>query len=134
MASTGCTRIIAPISAGELIDKIAILEIKAARLSGPDQLTNITRELDQLRAIRVEAGLDGDAVRALENELQSANGELWDIEAGLRDCEARGDFGERFVELARAVYRINDRRAAIKRRINDASGSEIVEEKSYGPA
>lgn len=123
--------LLAPISAGELIDKITILRIKAQRIAA-DKRDNVRRELDLLEALaaRELAGVDLDALTA---ELTAINAGLWDIEDGKRDCERRGDFGPAFVALARSVYIENDRRAAVKRRINDAAGSEIVEEKSYAP-
>jgi hypothetical protein len=74
---------------------------------------------------------DTPALAASSAELRAINEELWEIEDRIRDCEKSGDFGPRFIALARSVYRANDRRAAVKRRINEASGSEIVEEKSY---
>ena len=123
--------LLAPISAGELIDKITILRIKAQRIAA-DKRDNVKRELDLLEALaaRELAGVDLDALTA---ELTAINAGLWDIEDGKRDCERRGDFGPGFVALARSVYIENDRRAAVKRRINDATGSDIVEEKSYTP-
>ncbi len=123
--------LLAPISAGELIDKITILRIKAQRIAA-DKRDNVRRELALLEALaaRELAGVDLDALTA---ELTAINAGLWDIEDGKRDCERRGDFGPAFVALARSVYIENDRRAAVKRRINDAAGSEIVEEKSYAP-
>ena len=123
--------LLAPISAGELIDKITILRIKAQRIAA-DKRDNVRRELDLLEALaaRELAGVDLDALTA---ELTAINAGLWDIEDGKRDCERRGDFGPAFVALARSVYIETDRRAAVKRRINDAAGSEIVEEKSYAP-
>ncbi len=123
--------LLAPISAGELIDKITILRIKAQRIA-PEKRANVQHELDLLEALaaRELAGIDLDALTA---ELTAINGGLWDIEDGKRDCERRGDFGPGFVALARSVYIENDHRAAVKRRINDAAGSDIVEEKSYVP-
>ena len=123
--------LLAPISAGELIDKITILRIKAQRIAA-EKRDNVRRELDLLEALaaRELAGVDLDALTA---ELTAINAGLWDIEDGKRDCERRGDFGPAFVALARSVYIENDRRAAVKRRINDAASSEIVEEKSYAP-
>ena len=123
--------LLAPISAGELIDKITILRIKAQRIAA-EKRVNVRHELDLLEALaaRELAGVDLDA---LTTELTAINAALWDIEDGKRDCERRGDFGPDFVALARSVYIENDRRAAVKRRINDAAGSDIVEEKSYAP-
>lgn len=120
----------APVSWGELIDKITILEIKSARLSAPEALANVRRELAALEA--AAAPLAGDAELAgLRAELAQVNGVLWDIEDRIREKEAAKDFGVEFVELARSVYRTNDRRAALKREINGLTGSELVEEKSY---
>jgi hypothetical protein len=123
--------LLAPISAGELIDKITILRIKSERIAA-DKRGNVRHELDLLESLatRELAGIDLDDLTA---ELTAINAGLWDIEDGKRDCERRGDFGPAFVALARSVYIENDRRAAVKRRINDAAGSDIVEEKSYAP-
>jgi hypothetical protein len=121
----------APISVGDLIDKITILEIKAERIADLGKLANVTKELGLLRAIAAEAGIADGSVGALVRELKAVNGTLWDIEDEIRELEARAEFGSRFVELARGVYRNNDRRAALKRKINEALGSTIVEEKSY---
>jgi len=121
----------APLSVGELIDKITILEIKAQRIKDPEKLRNITKELNVLVGVREAAGLDTPRMAAFASELRTVNSRLWDIEDGLRELEARQDFGGRFVELARNVYLNNDARARIKRQINEASGSAIVEEKSY---
>ena len=121
-----------PVSWGELIDKITILEIKAERIADADKRANVGRELallqDRLAAAPAHAG-----VAALTQALKTVNTALWEIEDDIRDCERDGDFGPRFVELARAVYRTNDRRAALKRDLNDALGSAITEEKSYRP-
>ena len=122
-----------PVSAGELVDKITILRVKAARIGDPAKEANVRRELELLEAVAREHLPDSPELSALVDELTTVNGELWDIEDGKRDCERRQDFGPRFVELARRVYRDNDRRAAVKRRINDLTGSAIVEEKSYRP-
>jgi Family of unknown function (DUF6165) len=121
----------APIAIGELIDKITILELKSARLRDPAKARNVHTELALLRQIRTQAGLDTPDMAALTDELRAINAMLWQIEDDIRACEAKGDFGPRFVELARGVYRNNDRRSAVKRRINLAFGSAIVEEKSY---
>jgi hypothetical protein len=119
-----------PVSAGELVDKITILRVKAARID-PAKKTNVLRELALLEAVAADAlpkGLD-----ALFAELEAVNATLWDIEEGKRECERRQAFDDAFIALARSVYVENDRRAAIKRRINEATGSKIVEEKSYRP-
>ncbi|MBO9709472.1 MAG: hypothetical protein J7521_14800 [Caulobacter sp.] len=125
--------ILAPISAGELIDKITILRVKAARIGDAAKEANVRRELAQLETLAANELPDSDALAALTAELTEINAALWDIEDGKRDCERRQDFGEAFVALARRVYMDNDRRAAVKRRINDLVGSDIVEEKSYKP-
>ena len=125
--------IMAPISAGELIDKITILRVKAARIGDPTKEANVRKELAMLEAIAAQALPDSAAIDELTGELAEVNAALWDIEDGKRDCERRQDFGDRFVQLARSVYIENDRRAAIKRAINEAAGSDIVEEKSYKP-
>jgi O-antigen ligase len=122
--------ILVPISVGELMDKIAILEIKSERIKNPRQLENIARELGALRAVRL-GNVDRDMLGRLSAELKQVNARLWDIEDAIRECDARGDFGESFIELARAVYRLNDERARLKKAINVASGSHLMEEKSY---
>ena len=122
--------VMVPISVGELIDKIVILEIKSERIKNANQLANIANELGALRAVRLG---EGDRVRldALSAELKRVNAKLWDVEDSIRECDARGDFGDDFIELARAVYRFNDERARLKKAINVESGSRLVEEKSY---
>ncbi len=119
------------VSPGELIDKITILEIKAERIADPDKLANVHRELESLTATREEALDSSPELDGFTAELRRINERLWEIEDDIRDCERNGDFGERFIELARAVYRTNDRRAAAKRSINELLGSELVEEKDY---
>ncbi len=119
------------VSPGELIDKITILEIKAERIADPDKLANVQRELRSLTATREEALAPSPELDDLTAKLRRINERLWEIEDDIRDCERNGDFGQRFIELARAVYRTNDRRAAAKRGINDLLGSELVEEKDY---
>ena len=122
--------ILVPISVGELMDKITILEIKSERIKNPSQLENIVHELEALRAVRLR-DIERAMLDKLSAELKRVNAKLWDVEDAIRDCEARGDFGDRFVELARAIYRLNDERARLKRVINLASGSRLFEEKSY---
>jgi len=117
---------------GELIDKITILEIKAERITDPDKLRNVRTELGTLRAARDRTIVPSEAMASLTAELRSVNEALWSIEDAIRECEHAGDFGSRFIELARSVYKTNDHRAALKRRINERLGSQIVEEKSYG--
>ena len=122
--------ILVPISVGELIDKIVILEIKSERISNTNQLANVANELGALRAVRL-GDVDRARLDALSAELKRVNARLWDVEDAIRECDARGDFGDDFVELARAVYRLNDERAQLKKAINVLSGSRLVEEKSY---
>ena len=124
-------RIDAPISIGELIDKITILEIKGERIADQYKVANVSKELALLRAIQAKAGLDGTEIDDYARDLRMVNATLWDIEDEIRELETRHDFGSRFVQLARAVYLTNDRRARIKQSINAAFGSDIVEEKSY---
>jgi hypothetical protein len=121
----------APISIGELIDKITILELKAERISDREKLHNVTTELNLLRDLKSGAGLDMPEMDSYAQELKSLNATLWDAEDALRELEARHDFGPHFVKLARSVYQTNDRRARVKHLINKAFGSEIIEEKSY---
>ncbi|MEM0923206.1 MAG: DUF6165 family protein [Pseudomonadota bacterium] len=121
------------IAPGELIDKITILEIKAERIADPAKLANVRLELEFLAATRDAALPVSDALTRLTGDLKAVNETLWQIEDDIRDCERDGDFGERFIDLARAVYKTNDRRAALKREINTALGSRLVEEKSYQP-
>ncbi|HEY6992792.1 MAG TPA: DUF6165 family protein [Xanthobacteraceae bacterium] len=122
--------VLVPISAGELMDKIAILEIKSERIKNLSQLENVLHELGALRAIRLD-NVDRAVLDRLCAELKQVNAKLWDIEDAIRECDARGDFGDAFIELARAVYRLNDERARLKKAISLASGSRLIEEKSY---
>jgi len=120
-----------PISPGELLDRLTILEIKAERITDAIKRTNVEFERRNLEALAAEV-LPGDSeIDRLRAEIRAINAALWDIEDAIRDHERRGEFGPSFIELARAVYRTNDRRAALKRAVNDHLGSTIVEEKSY---
>jgi hypothetical protein len=119
------------IPAGELIDKITILEIKAARITDAEKLGNVRRELQVLCQAR-DAAVRGSAeLDALTRQLKSVNQVLWQVEDAIRDCERNQDFGPKFIELARRVYQTNDRRADLKRQINQLLGSRLVEEKFY---
>ncbi len=120
-----------PAAVGELIDKLAILEIKAERIPDPGKLANVKREFSLLRDLRVSHDICGSRLDALAAELKTVNASLWDTEDSIRRCERAGDFGTGFIELARRVYTENDRRAAIKREINVLFGSAIVEEKYF---
>ena len=124
------TTITIPVSLGELIDKITILEIKVERIGGPAQ-ANVAQELAWLNGRLEQAGLAIDA--DLRRQLRQVNLKLWTIEDDIRDREREQDFGAAFIALARAVYRTNDERAALKRRLNELHGSALVEEKSYRP-
>lgn len=126
--TSGITVDIAP---GELIDKITILEIKLARITENAKLANVQAEHDVLAASRDAAIVPSVELDGLTGELKAVNEALWEIEDNIRDCERQDEFGERFIELARAVYKTNDRRALLKRQINDLLGSSLVEEKSY---
>ncbi len=118
-------------SPGEFLDKLTILEIKAARITDPGKLANVQRELELLRATWAASPLAARDVSALVAGLRAANEALWEVEDRLRACEAERRFDAEFVELARTVYHTNDRRAAIKRQLNLLLGSELLEEKSY---
>ena len=123
--------ILVPVSPGELLDKITILRIKALRITDPDKLANVRTELELLEETWRASVPDPAALAGDEQALERVNGELWDIEDKIRERELAQQFDSRFIELARAVYVTNDERAAIKKRINIALGSRIVEEKSY---
>ena len=125
--------ILVPISPGELLDKITILRIKSARIGDAAKLANVRHELALLEQTWAASVPQGAAIAADEQALEAVNARLWDIEDRIRDEEHAQRFGERFIELARAVYICNDERAAIKKRINVALGSALVEEKSYRP-
>ena len=126
-------RLTAPIAAGDLIDRITILEIKTARIADPAKLANVRAELAALEEIGRAQLPASPALAGLKAELREVNEALWEIEDRLRELERRRSFDSDFVEAARSVYRHNDRRAAIKRAINREVGSDIVEEKSYAP-
>ena len=125
-------------SFGELADKIAILQIKSVRIADSAKLVNVREELQSLAASFENAVQPIVGTSSKRNELDQlvaqlkiVNETLWQVEDEIRDCERAKDFGPRFIELARTVYRQNDHRAVLKRQINDLLGSRIVEEKSY---
>jgi len=121
-----------PISPGELIDKITILEIKMERIDDPKKLSNVKTELDLLEKVWQESGLAGKKMISEKRaELKSTNEKLWDIEDDIRLKESKRSFDSEFIELARSVYFNNDHRARIKKEINIGVGSNLVEEKSY---
>jgi hypothetical protein len=123
--------ILIPISPGELLDKITILQIKAERITDPVKVANVKTELDLLSTVWSETVEIDAQINALTAELKSVNETLWEIEDDIRDEERGRRFGERFIELARAVYVTNDERANAKKKVNLHLNSTIVEEKSY---
>lgn len=123
--------ILTPISPGELLDKLTILSIKLDNITDATKRANVQVEHDLLSKVADDGIPKSDEITALNAALLSVNTELWDIEDDIRDCERAGDFGDEFIRLARAVYVTNDKRADLKKQINLALGSEIVEEKSY---
>ncbi len=129
--NTKLSKILAEISAGELIDKITILEIKKTKITNKDKLIEIEKELLSLNDTMTKFIPDNSQISKFKNSLKDINLKLWDIEDGKRSAEKNNDFGEKFVELARKVYKFNDERAKIKLAINNALGSNIKEVKSY---
>ncbi|MBM4092242.1 MAG: hypothetical protein FJ276_22865 [Planctomycetes bacterium] len=119
------------VAPGELIDKITILQIKSDRIADPAKLADVRYELDVLQQARHRAIEESPDLLECERLLRSLNERLWDIEDEIRQLERGKDFGPRFVELARSVYRTNDRRAAAKNRINELLGSRLKEVKDY---
>jgi tetratricopeptide (TPR) repeat protein len=124
-------RVAIEVAPAELLDKIGILEIKSERITDRAKLKNVHDELAMLAEVRDQAIPFVDALAPLIMELKAVNLAIWQVEDELRECERFRDFGRRFIELARSVYRNNDRRAAIKRKINEQLGSAILEEKGY---
>jgi hypothetical protein len=123
--------ILAEISAGELIDKITILEIKKIKISNKEKLNDIEKELSSLNGTMKKSIPDQNLIKDLISKLKEINLRLWDIEDGKRAAEKENNFGEKFIELARNVYKFNDERAKIKLAINNTLGSNIKEVKSY---
>jgi hypothetical protein len=121
----------APISHGELIDKLTILEIKSERMADAAKLANVRDELQLLSSLWQADAASRTDIAAERAELKRINEALWEIEDEIRVKERDQAFDARFIELARAVYHTNDRRAAVKRAINLKLGSRLVEEKSY---
>lgn len=123
-----------PISVGELIDKVTILEIKLRRIQDPQKQDHVRHELQLLDVVVSEAKLlRNESLVQLKARLSEINEKLWTIEDDIRDQERRNEFGSEFVTLARSVYHFNDVRAELKRQINLLMGSSLVEEKSYCP-
>ena len=120
-----------PVSPGEVLDKITILEIKSERISDPVKVANVRSELSLLQKTWANNIKDTEDIRKLHGQLKEINETLWEIEDDIRDKERASEFDQRFIELARAVYVTNDRRSQIKKELNLHLGSEIIEEKSY---
>lgn len=118
------------VSIGEIVDKLTILDIKMTNILDPEKLKNISKEYGYLKDV-VEDDLGISTTSEAYNKLLNINKELWDIEDDIRDKERNGEFDNRFIELARAVYVTNDKRAEAKKEINLKFGSNFVEEKSY---
>ena len=125
------SEILAPVSFGELLDKIAILQIKSERMADPAKVANVRKELDALSTTWLGHPAAQHQIPELRADLKAVNERLWEIEDDIRACEQKQDFGQEFIRLARAVYFENDERASIKKQINLALGSAYVEEKSY---
>ena len=124
-------KILAEISAGELIDKITILEIKKEKISNKEKLIEVEKELVSLNESLKKFINDENKILSFKNDLKNINLKLWDIEDGKRLAEKNSQFDEKFIELARSVYKFNDKRAKIKLAINNSLGSNIKEVKSY---
>ena len=120
-----------PISTGEFLDKMTILEIKLERIEDKNKRTNILRELTKLQSVRKQNELYSPELENMVGELKKINESLWDIEDRIREKETEQHFDKEFTDLARSVYITNDKRALIKKSINQLTGSELVEEKSY---
>ena len=129
--NTKLSKILAEISAGELIDKITILEIKKAKITNKDKLVEIEKELLSLNETMKKFIPNNAKISKFKDHLKEINLKLWDIEDGKRLAEKNGVFDEKFIELARNVYKFNDERAKIKLKINQLLGSNIKEIKSH---
>lgn len=123
--------IMIPVAPGELIDKLTILRLKGERITEGAKLANVRHEEAALLAVANARLPDSARLATLWEELYAINARLWVIEDDIRECERADDFGPRFIELARSVYRVNDERAAVKKAINLHLGSAMIEEKSY---
>ena len=124
-------KILAEISVGELIDKLTILEIKKEKISNKEKLVEVNKELNSLNETLKKSINNESKISSFKNDLKNINLKLWDIEDGKRSAEKNNKFDEKFIELARSVYKFNDERAKIKLAINNALGSNIKEVKSY---
>ena len=124
-------KILAEISAGELIDKITILEIKKKKISDKDKLFDVEKELQSLNQTMKKYILNDSKIIKYKNQLKEINSRLWDLENAKRAAEKKGEFGDKFINDARNVYKLNDERAASKLTINNVLGSNIKEVKSH---
>ena len=124
-------KILAEISAGELIDKITILEIKKKKISDKDKLFDVEKELQSLNQTMKKYILNDSKIIKYKNQLKEINSRLWDLEYAKRAAEKKGEFGDKFINDARNVYKLNDERAASKLTINNVLGSNIKEVKSH---
>ena len=129
--NTKLDKILAEISAGELIDKITILEIKKIKITNKEKLAEVDKELMSLNETMKKFIPNNSQISKFKKDLKNINLELWNIEDGKRYAEKNSDFGKKFIQLARNVYKFNDERAKIKLAINNALGSNIKEVKSY---
>ena len=120
-----------PVSVGEVLDKITILEIKLAHISDSAKRANVQNELDALLPLVAGDAFTTNQMQGLVAQLKAVNEALWDIEDDIREKEAAKSFDAEFIKLARAVYVTNDKRAEIKKQINLETGSALIEEKSY---
>lgn len=118
-------------SVGEVVDKVSILNIKLEKLTNPEALENVSVELGFLKRALKESGMEEALSHSLFQQLAEVNTKLWQVEDELREYESKKTFDAEFVDLARSVYKLNDRRATIKREVNLAFGSKLMEEKSY---
>ena len=124
-------KILAEISAGELIDKITILEIKKEKINDKEKLVEVEKELNSLNHTKEKFITNNNSISDYKNKLKDINSKLWDVENGKRAAEKKQDFGQEFISLARNVYKLNDERAKIKLAINNTLGSNIKEVKSH---
>ena len=125
--------ILIPVASGELIDKITILEIKQERITDKKQQKNVRHELERLTNVLHDSVPSSPELTSLRNDLKAINEKLWNVEDDIREKESSSSFDAGFIELARAVYNLNDKRAELKRKISLLLGSDIIEEKSYHP-
>lgn len=128
-------KILAPVSVGEIFDKLSILQIKEQKIADPIKLSNVKTEIKELNKSIISLDIydksSQEALDALKTKLYETNFKLWDIEDALRKLESQKKFEREFISLARQVYITNDKRAEIKKEINRLTDSDIVEEKHY---